>query len=290
MPNAVGQAARKARMAGEPVQQRVEQNVDQVTSTPAFRRFARVGIGSRAFVYLVIAYICARITTLHHSPSQASGAGALAEVARQPGGRPILFLLAIGLMAYAVWKASQALGDQDEKSVLRRLGRGIVTLIYLVLCFKAFELALSAETPNQAAGGTSGHPQPLVASVLTWPGGPGWVGLSGAVILIAGVSTIIWAVVHDYRKSFPRMHGAPAAWTRVLGAFGDAMRGVLACLLCVYVFEAALDDNPSKAKSLTQALLSFGSSSLGEAVLWVVTAGLAAYFAYSVIEALHGEL
>ncbi|HET9060568.1 MAG TPA: DUF1206 domain-containing protein [Acidimicrobiales bacterium] len=290
MPNMAGEAARKADGAGKPAQQQVEQNVDEVTAKPAFRRFARVGIGSRAFVYLVLAYICARITTMHHSPSQASGAGALAEVARQPGGRPLLYLLGIGLLAYAAWKASQALGDQDEKSVLKRLGRALVTLIYLGLCVKAFELAVSAKTPDQAAGGASGHPQPLVATVLSWPGGPGWVGLGGAVILAVGVGTLIWAAVHDYRKSFPHMHGARANWTRALGGFGDGTRGLLACLLCVYVFKAAVDNNPSKAKSLAQALVTFGSSSPGEAILWVATAGLVAYFAYSVIETLHGEL
>lgn len=290
MTASAGQALHEEKDSGKTVEEKVEQNVDEVKSTPAFRRFARAGIGARAMIYLVVAYICAQIAAMHRSPSQASGTGALAEVARQPGGRPVLALLALGLLAYSAWKVSQVLGDHEQKSPLRRLGRAFVVLIYLGLCTQAIELVVSAKSPQQASNGASGHPQPLVASVLHWPGGPGWVGLAGTILLAAGVAMITWAVVHDYRASFPRLEGAASTWVRLLGGAGDGIRGVLACLLSAYVFEAAVDNDPSQAKSLTQALLSFSSSTWGTAVLGAVTAGLAAYFAYSLLEAFYGEI
>jgi hypothetical protein len=73
-----------------------------------YRRSARIGLGARAVVYLVLAYLAFDIAITGSTPAQASGTGAMAEIARQPDGRRLLCLLAAGLLACAAFSVAEA--------------------------------------------------------------------------------------------------------------------------------------------------------------------------------------
>lgn len=297
---------------------------------PSFQRLARLGIGARAAIYVLLAFMAADIALTHHSPSQPSSSGALAELAKQPLGRPLLAVLALGLFGYALWRLSQALAPDDARNsastgagpgrpngegtsggsagaghgwqarlkaraygpgkeaegLFQRVGRGAIAVVYFGLCGRAVALAVSSAASS--GGGASSHPQPLVATVLRWPGGPAWVGLVGTGIGVAGVVMTVWGCVHDYAKTFDRsrLRGARFQLARATGIFGDATRGALVALIGVYLLLAAVHDNPAQAKSLGGALYSFDHLSAGPALLLLAAAGLASFAAYSVFEAL----
>ncbi len=276
----------------------VPTEASRARAQPWFQRVARLGLATRAVIYAVLAYIAAEIALTHTSPAQASGSGALTEVRRQSAGRILLGVLAVGLVGYALWRVAQALsrdnqdnGDGQEStagSAFKRAGFLASAVVYFFLCGQAASLAMSS-TGTSSGGGPSSHPQPLVATVLRWPGGPVWVGLVGTGIAIAGAALVIWGCLHDYSEVLEtdRMGRSGFRAAQVSGVLGEAARGLLIVLVAVYLLSAAVADNPSRAKSLNGALLSFDQLSVGPMLLLMAVVGLASFAVYSVFEALY---
>ena len=272
----------------------VPAEASRVRAEPAFQRFARLGLGSRAAIYALLAYMAADIALTDSSPAQPSGTGAITEIGRQPGGRVLLALLAVGFAGYGSFRVSQVLGEGGPKnqaeSALKRVGWAAVAIIYFGLCARAITLALGSGSGG--GGGTSSKPQPVVAVVLRWPAGPVWVGLVGVVIAACGAALVVWGFAHDYSETLDRRRMSEWAFqaARATGIAGDASRGMLIVLVSVYLLAAAVTDNPAHAKGLGQALRSFARLPSGPALLLVAAAGLACFAVYSIFEALYRQV
>jgi Domain of Unknown Function (DUF1206) len=275
----------------------ISSEADRSRSKPWFQRLTRMGLATRAAIYCLFAYFAADISLRHSTPAQASGSGALQEVRRQPAGPVMLAFVAVGLAGYALWRVAQALSRDtqrgrgrradEETTALKRAGYLCGAGVYFFLCAQAVTLVFASSSAG-SSGGASSHPQPFVATVLKWPAGPVWVGLVGAAIAFGAAALIIWSIFHDYSEVLEtdRMPGGVFGAAVVTGVMGEAARGFLIGLVSVYLVSAAIDDNPSRAKSLDQALFSFSRLPVGPSVLLMAAAGLACFSAYSVIEAL----
>lgn len=277
----------EGRQALKEVPAEASDRAGRARSNPTFGCLARAGIGARGVIYMLLAFMTADIAVTHHSPSSPSGTGALTEVAKQPAGRPLIALMAVGLLGYAAWRVAQALSAREPNahSAVERAGWAAIAVLYLALCWRAVELAVNPGSGG--GGGVSQHPQPLVAAVLRWPGGPGWVGLAGAALAVGAVALVVWGVRHDYSEvlDVERLKGFALQFARVSGMIGDAARAVLVGLVSVYLLDAAVENDPSQAKSLGGALYSFDRLTAGPVVLLLVTAGLVCFAVYSFVEA-----
>lgn len=149
-------------------------------------------------IYAVLSYLAFDIAFSGSSPTQASGEGALAEVARHPGGPEALGLLAAGLVAYVLWRISETFAHDEtgDTTIWERLGWMVAAAVYLVLFVHAVGLLVG----GGSSSGPSNHPSPYMASVLRWPGGPAWVDVAGSVVIIAGLIFTVWGLIHDYGK------------------------------------------------------------------------------------------
>lgn len=287
-----GQIAKQAPAQAE----RASDKAEELERTPALHGLARAGIGARAVIYVVLAYIAVAIAANRRAPAPASGQGALAEVGRQPGGRPMLAVLALGLAAYALWRFLQAigrgpaLGHEGQPKAYHRAGWLVLAGVYGYLCGRAISLALSSAAGRSS--GASSHPQTLVAQALRWPAGPLWVGATGVVAGASGLSLAVWGVAHDYRANVdPARAGSKVfGLARATGAVGEATRGLLVVLVAIYLVKAAGQDNPSQAKSLGQALSSFSRGAAGTVSLALAAAGLLCFAAFTVAEAAYKKL
>ena len=291
-------AAREA----EEVAAAIPAEASQVRSKHWFQRFARLGLITRAIIYGVLAYIAADLALTHTSPAEANGSGALSEVGRQPAGRVLLAVLAVGLAGYALWRVSQALSRQNPEqkhrpekeamSTVQRAGWICTAIVYFFLFGQAAVLAASAQSGGSGGGGPSAHPQPFVATALRWPAGPVWVGLAGSGLAIGGAALVVWGSFHDYSDVLDtrRMTRWTFRGAQVSGIAGEAARGLLIVLVSVYLLAAAVADNPARAKSPNQALLSLDRVLVGQALLLVTVVGLLCFAAYSVFEALYRDV
>ncbi|MHB1987317.1 MAG: DUF1206 domain-containing protein [Acidimicrobiales bacterium] len=254
---------------------------------------ARAGLGARAIVYAVLGVLAYLIVARGESPSQASGEGALAEIAKQPFGPVLLGLLSAGLIAYCVWRAVQAItgiepAARDTASVAKRVGWSVIAVVYFAL----FTQALSILAGSGSSGGPSSHPQPYAAAVLGWPGGAELLGLLGAGIAIGGMALAVWGCVNDYGEKMEqgRMGHGQSVALRATGIFGNVTRGLLAVLIGVYLLVGAVDGSPSKVKNLDQALQSVAHSPGGPWWLAIAATGLVAFAVFSGFEAVYRRI
>ena len=293
-----GDAAHEA----EEVAAAIPAEASHVRSEHWFQRLARVGLTTRAVIYVLLAYIAAEIALTHSSPAQANGSGALSEVGRQPAGRGCSACWRWDWLVTGLWRVAQALSRDEKKekhrpeartiSTVERVGWLCTALIYLFLCGQAAVLVLSANSGGSGGGGPSAHPQPLVATVLQWPGGPVWVGLAGAGLAIGGGALVVWGSFHDYSEVLDTSRMSPRAFmgAQITGIAGEAARGLLIVILSVYLLAAAAADNPTRAKSTNQALLSLDRVPAGQGLLLVTVVGLLCFAVYSLFEALYRDV
>jgi len=266
----------------------------ELRSKPLFQRFAHLGLGARAIIYAVLAYFATDIALTHRSSASPGASGALDELARQPAGRVIVGLLAIGLAGYGCWRFVQAVsrdtGTQDARQPFERAGWAAVGGLYFVLCGRAVALAVASGKSGSGNGqGASSNPRPWVAEVLRWPVGPLWVGLVAVVLVASAIALMAWGAVHDYSRVFDtRRMGAPRfRAAQVSGIAGEVARGLLVLLVSVYLLTAAITDNPQRANGLGPALQALVRLPAGQALLLVIALGLACFAIYSLLEALY---
>lgn len=251
------------------------------------RTVARAGLASRAVVYVVLAVLASLIVADGRPPAQTSGTGALAEVARQPAGPFLLGLLSAGLLCYAAWRLAQAVtgvepAARNRPSAWRRVGWAAVAAVYVLL----FAEAVSILAGRGASGGPANHPQGAAATVLSWPAGPVLLGAAGAVLAVAAVVLGAWGWAHDYGSALDE-HGAPR-WlgraSQLSGRVGNLVRAALVALVASYTLLAAVEDAPSKEKSLDQSLEAVAHSPGGPWWIALAAAGLVSFAVYSALE------
>jgi hypothetical protein len=244
-------------------------------------------------IYLLLTYLAFDITLHGSSPTKAGSQGALAEVARQPAGPELLVVLAAGLLAYALWRLTQAAGREDsshqQPGVWKRIGWLASAAVYVSLFAQAVSLIAGS---GSSSGGASSHPTPFVATMLKWPAGPELVGLVAVGIAIGGIALAIWGAVHDYDKDFEtsRMHGSTRTIARTTGIAGQVTRGLLVLLLAIYLITSAVTNDPAHAKSLDTALLALAHYPYGPYLLGLTTLGLLCFAVFSGLEAAYRKV
>jgi hypothetical protein len=249
---------------------------------------ARTGLLSRAVIYVMLAVLAGLIVADGRPPAQASGTGALTEIAKQPAGPFLLGLLSAGLLCYGGWRLVQAAAGvdpakHDRPSGWTRLGWLAIAAMYLLL----FAEAVSILIGDGASGGPASHPQGAAATVLSWPGGPVILGLAGAALAASALALGVWGFAHDYGKTLDehRVRAAVRSASRAAGIAGNLTRAALLALVASYTFVAAVDDSPHRAKSLDQSLETVAHSTAGPWCISLAALGLASFALYSVVEA-----
>ena len=84
----------------------------------------RAGLVGRGVLYLAIGLLAVRVATGDAAPST-DKQGALVALVHQPGGRLLLIVTAVGLVAYALWCLAKTLlvhEDNDAKAWGKRAG------------------------------------------------------------------------------------------------------------------------------------------------------------------------
>ncbi|MGA3214501.1 MAG: DUF1206 domain-containing protein [Acidimicrobiales bacterium] len=252
-----------------------------------FKAVARTGLAARGVIYFLLSYLALDIALHGNSPTQASGEGALQEIAKQRAAPLLLIVLATGLGSYGLWRLVQALAGKSNpsrgRSEVDRIGWLAIAVVYFALCVQAIELLIGR---SHSQSGPS-NPKPWAATILTWPGGPELLGTVGACLIIGGLVLTIWGFAHDYHKDLvlEQLGSTSRKVVNALGASGDLSRGFLVALVGSYLIDAAILTDPSRAKSVDAALKSLVRASYGPLAIGLVACGLLFFALYSFCEA-----
>jgi hypothetical protein len=254
------------------------QAVRRTADSPWPERLARLGLAARGVLYIVVAILALQLAFGHRSENT-SQSGALQELADKPGGSIVLWLIAVGLIAYTLWRLlSAAFGPRfdpiadDAQGRLKALGEAVGHGILA---------GLAVRVATGGSGGSGGGGQRETATVLSWPGGQFLVGAVGLGIAIGGVVLAVLGWKADFTKELVRARRAVVE----LGRTGRIARGVVFVVIGILVLVGAITYDPDKAKGLDGALRTLAGEPYGQWLLAAVALGLLAYGLYGLAEA-----
>lgn len=247
----------------------------------------RFGDACYGIVYIVVAWLALQIAFGDKS-TQANQKGAVTEIAAQPFGLVLLWILAVGLIAFGLWQLLAAANgyrwvQPKRKRTVRRLssvGRAIV-----VFAIASFTLRLLVSGNNGKSG--DGTQQEMTAKLLAVPGGKFLVILIGLGVVVAGVLAGRRAVGHRFLRDLDLRSAAAGVrkWVKWLGTLGYLAKGVAYAVIGILLVVAAVKLDPQRAGGLDKALRTMATQPFGVVLLVAVAIGFAAFGVYCFFDA-----
>ena len=251
---------------------------------------ARAGLLAKAALYGIIGALALAVA-LGAGGETTDQKGALATLTDEPAGEVLIGLLAVGLLAYGVWRLVQAIFDtggegEDATGVVTRIGYAASGAIHLALFAFAIRLLVGSggSGSGSASGSGSGQEQQTTAGVLGWPGGRAIVIVAALVIIGVGAYNAYRGVTKGFMEEL-NVGGGPRRAVETIGLVGHVARGVVFALVGVFLMKAAIEFDPSEAVGLDGALARLADQPYGQVLLGPAAAGLRAYAAYCVADA-----
>ncbi len=236
----------------------------------------RAGLVGYGVLHLAVAWLAVQIAT-GAPATEGDQSGAFRVIAGEPLGRFLVWVIAIGLVAMALWQLSDAaighLDDRGGRRTLERLLSLARTVVYAALAWTAVKVVTGTPTSNvdQQEQATRG--------VLGQPGGPWWVGTAGVIVAVVGLVVAGYGISRGFERRLKRsqMSGRMLTAAVVSGQIGYAAKGVAYAIVGVLLVVAAVRYDPARSTGLDGALRTLAGRSWGEVLLIVVAFGFAAY-------------
>jgi hypothetical protein len=263
--------------------------VDKATDNKAFEYTARAGFAASGVLHLLVAFIILRLA--FGSGGNADQSGALATLAKQPGGTFMLWVAAVGLAALGLWRVAEAVvgskpgersgQQQDDSPAWKRVKSIALAVVNFAIAFSAAKFAMgSGQSSGQQNAGTSAQ---LMQS--------GW----GKTLLIAvGLGLIAIGGYHMYKgaskKFFKDLRVSGGTGITAVGVTGYVAKGLALAGIGVLVIMASLQSDPSKSTGLDAAIKTVGAAPFGKILLILAALGLAAFGAYSFVRSRYGRM
>ena len=242
-----------------------------VDKSEKFRWLVRLGFAARGLVYLLIGLLA--LTSGRESGPE----GAFDLLQNAPFGAPILYLAALGLVGYALFRLASLLFDTENlgtsgKGVAQRIGHGASGVAHLALAWTAFQFAqgdkstASDPAAEQAAG-----------TLLSFPLGSLMLGLIGLGFIAAAAFQAKSALSADYRREIAS--DAPAI-VAPLGRIGYAARAVVFAVIGWSLVRSAWFGVSEEVKSLGEAIATLAASGV---LYTLVAVGLLVFGLFSLL-------
>ncbi|MEO1093497.1 MAG: DUF1206 domain-containing protein [Cyanobacteria bacterium J06638_28] len=248
---------------------------------------ARFGYAAKGVVYSLVG-ILAFQAAFNWGGKVTGSKGTFQTIASQPFGSVLLFLVALGLIGYVVWRFVQAIYDPEHaeegaETIGRRLSYAVSGLIYGSLAFAALRIVFGSG--SSSGGGNSSSEQ--TATLLSQPFGQWLVGLVGAASAGYGFYCIYRGIKTKFRKKLKlaEMGQTEEDWAIRIGRFGLIAKGIVSVIVGYFFVQAARFANPEQAKTTEGALQSIQQQPFGAFLMGIVALGLLAYGIHMIVQA-----
>jgi hypothetical protein len=238
---------------------------------------ARLGYFARGLIYALLGYLA--LTAGGAGEASQGANGAFQALRHIPAGVEILYVVAAGLVGYALFRLSTALLDTenhgtDAKGLAQRGGYLVSAIVYLFLAYTALQYA----GLSHSGGGGGNGAQKAAGTVLQF-------GLGGVVLAIVGIGLLIAAFAQAakaWTASFMQRVSSRAPWPICwIGRIGYATRAVVFAIIGWSLVHTGLfSRNDGEVKSLGGAI----STLRGHGVLFILLAiGLLLFGVFSML-------
>ena len=221
-----------------------------VDKSEKFNWLVRLGFAARGLTYAMLGYIA-----LSTSGDAKGGGSAVYDYLQEvPLGTPLLWIMAIGLVAYSIFRFISAIADiqnhgSDTKGMLKRVGDAASGVAHIFLAYACYQFANGTKQDSGEGGGS----QEMAGSVLSMDLGSVVIGVIGLGFLVGAFMQGKKALTASFMQRISSR--APNA-IKTLGQIGHASRAVVFALIGWSMVKGAWLSSESQIKGLGEAILS----------------------------------
>jgi Domain of Unknown Function (DUF1206) len=246
---------------------------------------ARIGLVAKGISFALVGVLALEVAVGSGGKST-SREGALATIAQNGWGDFVLYLLAAGFAAYAVWRLAQTVfeHEEDDKKLWgKRAGYVGRAAIYAGLAYTSVKIATGTAGPDSQTE----RAHKTTAEILSWPAGTWLVGLGGLCILGVGLYNGYRGVTRSFTDKWKAKGSTEEVgrWAERIGVIGLLARCLVFGLIGAFALKAALEYEPQEAIGLDGALRKLSHQAYGQWLLGLTAAGLIAYAIYCFADA-----
>ena len=280
-------AGARAMAAGKRASDSAEDAGQQAITSKPFRMLLTVGLVCYGVVHILIGWIALQIAWSGRGESQeASQKGALAELASQPFGAALLWIVVVGLFALTIWQGIEAIwGHRDRpagvKRIRKQLGSAGRAVSYAVIAIAAISAAMGS------SGSGNSSEESLSARLMSNTLGRLLVIAIGITIIVLGVRLIR----RGFKKKFTEdLAGGVSPNVVRLGQVGYIVKGIAYAIVGGLFGWAGITYDAEKAGGLDDALRTVHDAPLGAVLLTLMALGLIAFGVYCFFWARHPKV
>ena len=256
---------------------------EQAGDSTSLELLARAGLIAYGVVHLLIGWLAVQIAWSASDSKSADPSGALKTLAAQPFGKVLLWLVAVGLVALALWQASEVIwgyrNREGAKRVRKQVTSGLLAVIYAALGVSAASVALgtgqsSSQSQKQATSG-----------VLAWPGGSVIVVVAGLIIIGVGAAHVVKGVKKSFAEEIDTSSMSPVARKGVarLGQIGYIAKGTALGLVGGLLSYATLTFDRQN-QGLDGAMQTILAQPFGRFLLTAAALGFVAFGVFAILQ------
>ena len=262
----------------------------EVTDHPVLTHLARVGLLAYGVLHVLIGWLAARIAwSAQPGTEDADQTGALQTVAGSPGGRVLLWVIGLGMLALALWQAGEVLrwwtgllrpGHRRRVAVVCAKC-GAKAVVYAVLGVTALFFAVGAEYDAATRF------RDLTDDALHVPGGATVVVGVGVGVVAVGLYTLVRGLTGGFMRDVD-LDAAPdrvEPFIQRVGSVGYVAKGVAFAVSGGLLVYAAATSDVSTATGLDGAMHAIGAVPTGRWLLTAVALGFTAFGVYALARA-----
>ena len=250
---------------------------------PWLEGLARFGCACKGFVYGIIGAIALwsalngqRLSARDEAVNQK---GILNYLADRPLGEAVLFVLAVGLLGFSLWRMCASLFNPDEKTVWSRMGNLCSGVAYTYVAVLAL-MVVFGKKANEDEHSTA-------KMLMHAPWGQWVLAIAGAIVFGVALGQLWIGATTGFKDIFnlramPRAQAVMAFWC---GRIGFVSRSVLFGIVGGFMIKGALDHRAGEAGGINQAMRRIQHSAGGNVVLGALCFGLICYALFMFFEA-----
>ena len=245
----------------------------------------RAGLLAYGVVHLLVGWLALQLA-LGDRSGNVSSKGALHQLAGEPLGLVLIWLVAIGMVLLVLWRLLElVVGHRNERGadLWRKRGADVLKMgIYGALALSAFSVAFGDKGGESKADTFS-------AKLMSLPFGPWLVGAVGLGIIGYGAAQVWRGLSEKHAKHLAAegKSGQAGSAYLLLGKVGYVAKGVAIGLVGALFGYAALTHDPKKSGGLDAALQEVLEQPFGPVMLGAIGIGLICYGLFCFARARH---